>query len=119
MLLSALQDNGRAVIVGTTARYEPFVSSLVPAPDGQGQVVLRTGALERAKAARPEDRGLLRPDQEVPLEFKLRGPIAQWNREQEHPEPPPGALAKPPEDPQLAKALELLRATLTARDKDK
>ncbi|HZU35079.1 MAG TPA: S41 family peptidase [Gemmataceae bacterium] len=118
LLASALQDNGRAEVVGKTARYEPYLTSRVPAPNGQGQIVLATGLLERAKPGRPEERGLLRPNHEVSLSAKQREQLARWNHEQEQPEPPPGALAQPPEDPQLAKALELLRAKLAVRDKD-
>jgi carboxyl-terminal processing protease len=115
----ALQDNGRAVVVGAAARYEPYITCLVAGPAGQGKFLLPTGVLERAKPGRPQDRGLLRPDHEVTVKAKQRELVAQWQREQELPEPPPGALAKPPEDPQLAKALEVLRAALAARDKDK
>jgi hypothetical protein len=118
LFVTALQDNGRALVVGMTARYEPYITSRVQAPDNLGQVLLATGVMERAKPERPEERGLLRPDHEVSLNAKQRELRARWNHEQEQPEPPAGALAKPPEDPQLAKALGLLREKLAAQDKD-
>jgi C-terminal peptidase prc len=123
---AALQDNGRAVLVGEPAASrvhdraldgEPvgsgetnrYVTSLVPLPDDRGAVLLRTARLERAA----EQRGWpVQPDHVVSMDRKQRDAVAEWLRQQELSDPPAGARDRPPDDPQLARATELLRATL-------
>jgi carboxyl-terminal processing protease len=123
---AALQDNGRAVLVGKQApamdseghvvaspavreSASADVMSLVPLPDGQGAAVLRTGQVERGV----RDRGWpVRPDHVVPLKDKGREALLEWSRRQNLSESPPGKDDRPPDDPQLARAVELLQAVL-------
>jgi DNA-binding transcriptional ArsR family regulator len=106
---AALQDNGRAALVGEGTRGEGYVNSLVALPDGQGSLALRTGRVERAA----KDRGWpVQPDQPVALSAKQREALYEWQRRKELSELPPGTDDRPPEDPQLAKAVELLQAAL-------
>src|SRR5262249_8638688 len=53
-LAAALQDNGRAVIVGESLGLSPFAHGEVDLPDGS-KLVLATGRLERAKKPGPGD----------------------------------------------------------------
>jgi carboxyl-terminal processing protease len=102
---AALQDNSRAVLVGEPAAVDGFVSTLFPLPDGSG-LALPTGRLQRASG-----RGWpVKPDYEVAMTPAQREALAAWFGAQELPEPPAGA--KQPSDPQLARALELLRAAV-------
>jgi carboxyl-terminal processing protease len=118
---AALQDNGRAVVVGQPTRGEVYVTTVVRLPDGPGGVMLRTGRFERVgkapKAAPMDDMEesappstRIRPDHEVAIDKKQLGAIMEWQAAQESPEPK--ADLKPPADPQFAKALALLREAL-------
>jgi C-terminal peptidase prc len=124
---AALQDNGRAVLVGEPAAPTPrarllegepvsttdpgrYVASLFPFPGGQGALQLPTARVERAAHDRDWP---VRPDHVVKLERKQREALYEWQREQERSDPPAGSADQaPPADPQLAKAVELLRAAL-------
>jgi C-terminal peptidase prc len=109
---AALQDNGRAVLVGERARGDGHVTSIVHVPGGQGAIPLYTGRLERAAGAA---RGWpLRPDHPVAVTEAQRAAIEKWLREKALSEVPPGDASRPPEDPQLARAVELLRAAIDA-----
>jgi carboxyl-terminal processing protease len=123
---AALQDNRRAVLVGEPvagrvsersfdgepagpAEADRYVTNLFHLPDDRGGVMLRTARLERPAA----DRGWpVRPDHVVTVDRKHRDSLAEWLRLQEMSDPPAGARDRPPDDPQLAKAVELLRAAL-------
>ena len=110
LLISALQDRRRAVVVGEPTATEGFVQSLVPLPEGQGMLSLRTGAIERVAKDRP--RGSIQPDQLVELSKTQRAAIVEWHRQKQLSELPTGVEDKAPVDHQLAKAVELLRAAL-------
>jgi C-terminal peptidase prc len=106
LIAGALQDRGRAVLVGTPSGAGATVRSLELLPDGMGGVNLPTGIVERLKpGTKPE----LAPDHVVPMDTKHWQQLLIWHSSQESPEPP---AAKAPEDPQLAKALDLLRDAL-------
>jgi carboxyl-terminal processing protease len=107
-VIAALRDNGRAVLVGEPTHNTGQVRSLVPLPDGQ-QVILPTGRLERAAKGKEWP---LEPDHRVALSAAQREAVEQWRRDKDLPELPPGTEDKPPADPQLAKAVEVLRAAL-------
>jgi carboxyl-terminal processing protease len=107
-LAAALQDNGRAVVVGATLQCEGHVKSLVHLPDGQGSIALLTGRLERADGRTWP----VRPDHPVALEPAQRPAVLGWLHAKELSELPPGASDRPPDDPQLRKAVEVLREAL-------
>jgi hypothetical protein len=86
---------------------------------------LISGVVERAKPTPPakveeEDeerpsrpRGFrVEPNHEVKMEAKQKEAVLLWMRQQDLPEPPPNAEKNPPADPQLAKAVALLREAL-------
>jgi carboxyl-terminal processing protease len=108
-LAAALQDNGRAVLVGESIPADGYVTRLIPLADGQGSLSLRTGRVVRAV----ESRGWpLRPDHRVDLSKEQRARLTDWLRYKGFTELPAGVADRPPEDPQLARAVELLRAAL-------
>jgi carboxyl-terminal processing protease len=123
MLAAALQDAHRAVIVGEPTMGDLYERNLVHLPDDQGAVSLRTGIVERASPSRTlgvtdvteetaGHRGMVKPDHEVNLDRSQRAAVLKWQQDQHSPEPPAGASDKPPQDPQLAKALAVLREFL-------
>jgi carboxyl-terminal processing protease len=117
LLAAALQDNGRAPLIGEPLQFKGFVSSLVPLPDG-GAVELRTGRAERARhpgaAERRDDGEVVQPDHVVRMDTSHRQRVFSWKSDQERGATP--AEAQTPADPQLAKALEVLRAALQRKD---
>jgi C-terminal processing protease CtpA/Prc len=113
---AALQDSGRAILVGEASRVGGFVTSMLPLPDGLGALTLRTGRLERAA----KDRGWpVVPDPVVPLDKKQREPVNEWLLAKDRLEKPGSAADRAPKDPQLDKAVELLRAALKKRDEQR
>lgn len=107
MIAAALQDAGRAELVGTRTSDASRTNSLVPLPDGTS-LTLNTGFVERIKPAKPSQFGVL-PDHVVPLDPQIQEALMKWVHAQESPEPPAG---KPADDPILTKALALLREKL-------
>jgi carboxyl-terminal processing protease len=124
---AALQDNGRAVIVGEPTRRKGMVTSLLPLPGGAA-VRIPTGTLERSgRPPRPgqppvADRflrpGGVQPDRAVTMDPDLIPALGEWSRQQESPEPPAPDV-KPPEDRQLAGAVAVLRDALAKLDSGK
>jgi carboxyl-terminal processing protease len=121
LLAAALQDNKRAVVVGETTRSGGSVQSRVPLPGSSDMLVLTTAVVERAKTSRPavvhedDDRPAtfgwtVRPDHAVATTAKQREALLEWLQQKDLPDPP--ADAKAPDDPQLARAVELLEAAL-------
>jgi carboxyl-terminal processing protease len=120
VVAAALQDRKRAVLVGEPTGRNLTVSSLVPLPEGQGALLLRTGTVERIaradkQAGPPEVEGFVVPDHRVSLEHKPMEAVLEWRAQQDSPEPK--ADAKPPVDPQLDKAVALLREALAKQSK--
>jgi carboxyl-terminal processing protease len=110
---AALQDGGRAVLVGEPAKGDGQVVGIVRLPEGKEAVTLRTGRVERTK-----DRAWpLRPDHAVALTKAQREALVLWWHQLELPEPPPKASDRPPADPQMDRAVELLRAALKTADR--
>ncbi len=103
---AALQDAGRATLVGQPTQGAGYINSLFPLPDG-GSLVLRTGRLERTEKGRSWP---VVPDHAVPLDKAGTEALAEWLRKMERSDPP--ADADRPADPQLAKAIDLLRTAL-------
>jgi carboxyl-terminal processing protease len=123
MVAAALQDRGRAIVVGAIPKMELMVTSLVQLPEERGAIRLRTGRVERVeRPAATEQQRLaaaqhrLLPDHLVAIERKQMEAVLGWMQQQESPEPK--ADAKPPSDPQLDKAIALLRETLAKSDKN-
>jgi carboxyl-terminal processing protease len=118
---AALQDNHRVVVVGQPTPWAGLVRSLFPLPDSQAAMILTTGVLERPASARePADTARrlwgLQPDHVVPVHREKSLAIMTWQRQQESPDAPT-SNAQPPDDAQLAKALELLQAALNGSDR--
>jgi carboxyl-terminal processing protease len=112
---AALQDNKRVVIVGEATRGEGFVTTLMHLPDDEGAVQLRTGRVERAAPAKGQESLAWRPvtpDHAVAMDQAKAQAVMTWQHQQQLPEPPADGVNGPPDDPQLAKALEVLRAAL-------
>jgi len=103
---AALQDNGRAVLVGEATRNGGFVSSVLPLPGGEGSLVIRTGSLERAAKGRTWP---VVPDQVVALTKEQRESVDRWLSAKARLEKPGSAADKPPQDPQLDKAVEVVQ----------
>lgn len=116
MVLAALQDHQRAVIVGEPTKAEGYVNNLVDLPDGRGALKVRSGRIERSV----EGRGWpLRPDHVVELEADQESAIRSALFAKDFPTAPGGGADTPPDDPQLTKAVELLNAALKATDTGK
>jgi carboxyl-terminal processing protease len=108
-ILAAMQDHGRAELVGEPTKVDGYVNRLFELPDGKGSVVVRTSLLERTA----EGRGWpVTPDEVVTLDEPQTKALRIWLFDKELPELPAGTDDRPPEDPQLARALELLKAAL-------
>jgi C-terminal processing protease CtpA/Prc len=145
-LTAALQDNHRAILVGSRppatglddmlqklppgqavrvrralqneeetpeAADEPAdrgiralpVNSFVSLPEGLGTLTLRTGLLERAR----KDAGWpVRPEHVVALSRQQDEAVREWLHLKGRSNLPSGTTDKPPDDPQLARAVELL-----------
>ncbi len=109
VIAAALQDRGRAVLVGTPTAAGGTVRGLVPLPDGVSAVELLAGSVERLKPAKEPG---VTPDHVVRMGEKQWPDVEAWQVAQERPESPE---VSPPQDPQLAKALDLMRDALKER----
>jgi hypothetical protein len=111
LVAAALQDNNRAILVGQPTKNDGYVNTLVPLPDGKRGLIFRTGMLERAR----KDRGWpVQPDHVVAMDAKQGEALTEWHHTQEIAESP--TRDKSPTDPQLAKAVELLRDALKQQE---
>ena len=109
LLLAALQDNNRAVLVGEPTNNDGLVRSRFQLPDGKNTITVLTGRLVRAVKDRAWP---VRPNHEVALDKDQRERVRKWLFEKELPELPAGTDDEPPEDPQLERTLKELRKTL-------
>jgi carboxyl-terminal processing protease len=110
MVAAALQDNGRAVVVGAPTRGEGYGNTLVELPGGKDVLMVRGFTVERA-GAKPRGWGV-KPDHKVATDKKFQEAAPKWFRDKDLPELPAGTDDTPPYDPQLDKALEVLQAAL-------
>jgi C-terminal processing protease CtpA/Prc len=108
-VIAALQDNGRAIVVGEPVKCDGYVSTLFPLGQAQGAIMLRTARIERPGKGQEWN---IQPDHVVTLAEKQRKGVHAWLKQKDLPELPPGTNGRPPEDPQLAKSVELLKAAL-------
>jgi carboxyl-terminal processing protease len=104
---AALQDNHRALLVGDAkpGNHAGYLRGPVHLPDGEGTLLIYTGTVTR-----PSGDWTLRPDHGVRLTGEQQKAVQAWGALQYRPEGKPDA--QPPEDPQLARALEVLKAEL-------
>src|SRR5207249_4400161 len=75
-----------------------FLTSVIPLPDGQGAISLRTGRLERAASGKGWP---VQPDHSVKVSPKQIEALYEWLHQKDFSELPPGQSDQPPEDPQL------------------
>jgi C-terminal processing protease CtpA/Prc len=112
-VIAALQDNGRAIIIGEPTQCDGYINAILPLPDSSDSLVLRTARMERAAKGKSWP---VQPDHHVPLNDAQRGAVLTWLRQKEQADLPSSTDERPPDDPQLNKAIELLRAALEAHD---
>jgi alkylated DNA nucleotide flippase Atl1 len=126
VLAAALQDRGRAILVGEPTRARLVATSLVPLPDGEDALLLWTGKVERVgradKSAKADEMqrlalaaGVVMPDHRVAIERRQMEAVMEWRQQQQSPEPK--GDVKAPADPQLDKAIALLGEILAQREK--
>jgi hypothetical protein len=119
-IVAALQDNHRAVVVGAPSDAKPFLTTDIDLPGNLGGVVLRSGRIERARASAPWPP---EPDEAVEMVGAVQQTVHHWLWEKQLPELPGGKKDTAPRDPQLARAVELLKTALkkdtTAQEKEK
>lgn len=106
---AAWQDNHRALLVGEATANDGMVKRMFELPYNLGEAALQTGYIERAAAGRSWP---LRPDHEVALNETQRKAVKEWLEEKQLSELPAGKTDQPPTDPQLTRAVELLRDAL-------
>jgi C-terminal peptidase prc len=109
LVAAALHDNDRAVLVGEASPMDGYVKSIVELPGQADSLVLPIGRVDRPAAARGWP---LRPDHLEPMDANQRKAVAEWTQAQTISDRPIDPKAKAPPDPQLAKAVELLREEL-------
>jgi C-terminal peptidase prc len=85
LVAAALQDRGRAVVVGEVPKAELAFTSLVPLPEEGGGLMLRTGRVERIERAAASERqrlaaaaNRLLPDRVVTIERKEMEAVLAW-----------------------------------------
>jgi carboxyl-terminal processing protease len=108
-LAAALHDARRAIIIGTVPKAEGYVKTAIDLPNGIGGAMVRTARLERAD---PKLGWPLRPDYPVTTSSRQRGAIEEWLAQKEFTELPAGSTDEAPPDPQLQKAVTLLKKSL-------
>jgi C-terminal peptidase prc len=111
---AALQDNSRAIVVGEPTGADGYVTSVIGLPDQMGAIGIHTGRLERAAKGRGWP---VQPDHRVPSSKQQRKVLANWIHYKGFPELPAGVEDKPPEDPQLKRAVELLREQMQVAER--
>jgi C-terminal peptidase prc len=109
LIAAALKDNGRATLVGEPINLDGYIRSMIELPGQKEALILPSGTLERPTAANGWP---VKPDYLVTLTPEQRKAIGAWAQDQEVSDRPRVPKAKPPADPQLAKAVELLREAL-------
>lgn len=102
----ALEEDDGSLFAPTRAARGLPVAGLVTLPDGLGSLSLRTGLIERAR----KDRGWpVRPDHVLSVTPEQDMAVYEWLQRKSRSELPAGTKDTPPADPQLTKAVEVLR----------
>ena len=109
--MHAWQDKQRVIVVGERSLGDCFMNGRVPLPEGRGELLFRTGLLERAGPAAPG--GGVKPDHQVALTKEQEHALRIWFNKQEQPFNAVNLKEAGPKDPQLARAVEVLKAALT------
>jgi len=109
-VVAAWQDNHRVVVVGERSHGLTYYNELVNLPENQGMMQLRAGLMERPGAS--SEGGGIKPDVEVAPPKDKYEALTGWFFKQELPFEPGMAKEAAPEDLQLAKAIEVLKAKL-------
>jgi C-terminal processing protease CtpA/Prc len=109
LIAAALQDSGRAKVVGEPSPEDGFIRSLFDLPGSKWSIMLPTARIERRDAPTGWP---LEPDHLVKLTPEQDKALGEWDRLQEMSDKPRDPRAPRPTDPQLAKAIELLREDL-------
>ena len=115
--MAAWQDKKRVIVVGERSLGECFINGRVPLPEGQGELLFRTGLLERLGPVPPG--GGLKPDHQVSLTKEQQGILMAWFNKQEQPFNIANLNEAGPKDPQLAKAVDVLKTILDKRQAGK
>jgi carboxyl-terminal processing protease len=108
-LAAALHDNRHATIIGVAPKVEGYIKTAIDLPNGIGGAMVPTARLERAD---PKLGWPLQPDYPVTTSSKQRGAIEEWLAQKDFTELPAGSTDEAPSDPQLQKAVTLLKKSL-------
>ena len=120
---AALQDGGRAALVGEPTRGDGLLRTFEELPHGLGMLHLPTAAVERVPTkhtpkapAEPIEPGSprvwpVRPDHVVPLAKEKASAVELWHQQEERAHGADKSGPRP-DDPQLNKAVEVVRAAL-------
>jgi carboxyl-terminal processing protease len=109
LIAAALHDSGRATLVGSPAQMDGFVKSIVALPGRKENLVLPTAHVDRPKA---ELGWPLQPDVAVQNSPEEKKAIMEWATKVEQTDKLLDPKTPSPTDPQLARAVEVLRAEL-------
>jgi C-terminal peptidase prc len=106
-VLAALQDNGRATLVGEPTRVEGYAYAVLALPDDLGTLRVRAARFERSAQGRGWP---VLPDETVGLGQSDADAIARWLQAKGMADPPAESVDPPASDPQLTRALERLKS---------
>jgi carboxyl-terminal processing protease len=109
LIAAALQDSGRAKLVGETIPVDGYIRSIIDLPGQDVALMLPATTVERPNAATGWP---VKPDYAVKLTPEQRKAVREFERVQEISDSSRDPKAPLPTDPQLAKATELLRLAL-------
>jgi carboxyl-terminal processing protease len=113
LVAAALKDNGRARLVGESTHMDGYIKSVMPLPGQTNSLLLATGRVERPKAERGWP---LKPDLSVALSTEQSKAMHDWFQQQEYTDLEIDPKAKAPADPQLSKAVDVLREAIAKLD---
>jgi carboxyl-terminal processing protease len=114
----ALRNNRGAILVGEMAHAFRYAKTLILLPEGQGAIGLRTGVVAFPKpqtSANPKEevsQDVIPPDHAVKITAQQREMVTKWFHAKNLSQLHTGVTDEPPDDPQLAKAVEVLRKAL-------
>jgi C-terminal peptidase prc len=111
LIAAALQDNKRAILVGEPTKAMGYVSTVVQVRGEPLALAIPTGRFERAV----KERGWpVIPDQAVAMADQEFQALSDWQQRMFIADGPTSDTKDAPADPQLAKAIEILRRKINA-----